>query len=226
MVLEDHLKALIHFGIVNQISDAAARVGATTIQDLVKNTFLVETAGLWEKFDGAGFSLPTICAALNHPSVIKLLEEDAAPPIPDGPGVKVPIDGEREAVISALPDCFAAVERVQKDMSLLKIRNYRNKFAAHPILSTREERKQKAEIEHPTVGEVRELISKATRFMRNIQLAACGYTHDYDFLQEQSLRAPLRLYAGLSFSPDLADDRLATGPVSPTLPEESSIQDV
>lgn len=92
MGLEDHLKALVHFGIVSQISDAAARVGATAIQDLTKNTLLVETAGLWEKFDGAGFSLPTICAALDHPSVLKLLEDDdALPPVPDEHEIKLPM---------------------------------------------------------------------------------------------------------------------------------------
>jgi hypothetical protein len=108
---------------------------------------------------------------LDHPNVLKLLEDDPAlPPVPEEPGIKLPITGEREAIISALPDCFAAVERVQRDKALVKIRNYRNKYAAHPILATREERKQKSEIEHPTVGEVRELLSKATRFVRNIQL--------------------------------------------------------
>jgi hypothetical protein len=227
MVLEDHLHALVHFDIVGQISDVAARVGATTIQDLTRDTLLVETAGLWEKFDGAGFSLPTVCAALDHPSVLKLLEDDSAlPPVTGEAGITLPIAGEREAAISALPACFAAVERVQRDKVLVKIRNYRNKYAAHPILATREERKQKSEIEFPTVGEVRELLSKATRFVRNIQLAAFGYTYDYDYLQELSRRAPLRLYAGLSFSPDLANDRLRAGAVSPALPSESSIRDL
>ncbi|MGO4389062.1 hypothetical protein AB4Y85_16145 [Microvirga sp. 2YAF29] len=58
MVLENHLKAAVQFDFHGQTTDAASRIAASTIFQLIATTLLVESAGIWERFDPAGFSIP------------------------------------------------------------------------------------------------------------------------------------------------------------------------
>ncbi|MGO4389063.1 hypothetical protein AB4Y85_16150 [Microvirga sp. 2YAF29] len=146
---------------------------------------------------------------------------------PDELGVSIPSLEERASAIDGLPSAFRDIEKkLEKDGALPKIRNYRNKYAAHPILATREERSKKTSLDHPTVGEVRELLSSAASIMRDPQTAALGYTYDYSILQERSMFALIRFYSGLRFSSALSDARLAEEPTERNIPTGTKLQDL
>ncbi|MBD2750050.1 hypothetical protein IC232_25620 [Microvirga sp. BT688] len=183
---------------------------------------------IWEKFDPAGFSLPTICDALDHPEVLKLLGAEGDLPVPPSQGpILAPSAEARQNSIQKLRSRFDEVEkRVKKDATLLKIRNYRNKYAAHPIIYTREERSQKSEFENPYYGEVSELISAASSVIIDLEIAALGYTYDYNKMKEISMVAPYRFYSGVSYSSDLADQILARGPQHQQIADDTDIEDL
>jgi hypothetical protein len=206
LTVEQHLQAIGQYDSFKGAPEDRARVEARMIREMIANTLIIEVAGIWERFDGAGFSIPTICAALDHPEITSLLMNTSALPTPPNE-LYAFVDAEREgtSIPERLSKCFDAVRRIQCDKTLIKVRNYRDKYAAHPILATREERRQRAPFEHPTGDEVERLLVEAGNIIQTIHLLVFGYAHDYRQIREVCGMQAGRLYAGLRFSPVRAE---------------------
>jgi HEPN superfamily AbiU2-like protein len=120
----------------------------------------IRVCALWKRFDPTGFSIPTISTLLESADVFGILATGAAftafsysPASPEY--VSTAIQQLREHISKA--------RACEKSDDLKRLRNFRDKKIAHPILTTRAERKAALPLPDPTAEEKANLLNAAER---------------------------------------------------------------
>jgi AbiU2 len=125
--LDEQAKAFIssRLRIAEQDDDAVEVLFQTII-----HYEIAQICRLWDDIDPLGFSIPTIVDLIKGVGVREIL---SSPENPEGPSKE-------------LLECFDAAIKtaleVEASAQLLRIKNYRHKFIAHPIFQTRQEIKR------------------------------------------------------------------------------------
>lgn len=127
--------------------------GADTLLQTILHYEVVQLCRLWDKFDAYGFGLPTMALLLKDSEVFPLirlnLEQHHKPVIwPSGGGIL----GDShlpESVLSSPPDFDSRIDeledalkrvfKVSDSAEMKRVRNYRDKRIAHPLLRTQAE---------------------------------------------------------------------------------------
>jgi hypothetical protein len=149
--------------------------------DTIGHYELVQICRLWDRCDADGFSLPTIAWLLNSPEVSKLLcppEKLKGSTVRYMPGSSIDKDFLKfldEAIkqASASADC----EQIER------IRNYRDKYIAHPIYRTRKDAKKRIKDLRP--ADVEFAVVTAERIMQMFVSALAQRPTDYMGLQKE-----------------------------------------
>lgn len=131
---------------------------------------------LWDKPELSGFGLPSIGALLESPEVF-----DAIAKIAEG---KTPGSPENPAKIERLRTAIEAISEAENSEQIHRVRNHRNKFIAHPVVKTREERRKSFEIARTDDTEF--LINTAIRVASTLAWAESGEELDYALVQHKA----------------------------------------
>jgi hypothetical protein len=98
---------------------------------------IAQICRLWDDFDASGFSLPTVASLLRGTEVRKLLSNADTDTI-------VNLRPDREEFLAAAFDpAVKEATTASETHQIKRIKNYRNKYIAHPIYRTRQELKNK-----------------------------------------------------------------------------------
>ncbi|ANY77770.1 hypothetical protein BB934_05575 [Microvirga ossetica] len=131
---------------------------------------------LWDKPELSGFGLPSIAALLESPEVFEVIAKIAEGKTPESP--------ENPAKIERLRTAIEAINEAENSEEIQRVRNHRNKFIAHPVVKTREERRRSYEIARTDDTEF--LINTAIRAASTLAWAESGEELDYSLVQHQA----------------------------------------
>lgn len=98
---------------------------------------IAQICRLWDDFDASGFSLPTIASLLRGPEVRRLLSNASTDSI-------VNLRPSEEFLAAAFDPAVKEATAAAEAHQIKRVKNYRNKYIAHPIYRTRQELKSKA----------------------------------------------------------------------------------
>ncbi|MBZ6075299.1 hypothetical protein [Microvirga puerhi] len=217
IILQEDLRSQDKYNPLATVENRSVLTSGRVVTEVIGNTVILEIAAIWESFDAAGFSIPTFCTALNHPAVLDLIDKsyEIPPELPNPFGEMGPPKTEF-SVVDTLVNAFDKAKSVEGGQTLLKIKNYRN-TAAHPILTTREERRGKAPIGRPTWEETTEIVEIATDIVKSIAKCLFGFSHRYDEIRKVASSASDLLYSGIKYSPARAQRKMGDPALSAAL---------
>jgi hypothetical protein len=200
LIVAAHLKSMDEAPIFKEVVGGRAEISPKIIKELIVNIFTVELCGVWEAFDAAGYNIMTLLAVVDSPAVIARLQREAESAAPVGFGFDVSLSSDdlkriydELKLLPKLTDTF-----IKNNESLLRIRNYRNKFAAHPIYMTRDERRR-GEIAIPSDDDVLYLIDKAKGNANKLCASITGRMKDFAAIQSITQHDTDFFYKGLAF---------------------------
>ena len=149
--------------------------------DTIAHYELVQICRLWDRCDADGFSLPTITWLLNSPEVRALL---SASDTTKGSTVTYILGSSiDEDFLKYLDEAIKEASASADCEQIERIRNYRDKYIAHPIYRTRKDSKKRIEDIRPK--DVEFAVVRAARIMQMFVTALSQRRTDYMGLQTE-----------------------------------------
>jgi hypothetical protein len=132
---------------------------------------IAQICRLWDDFDPTGFSLPTMASFLRGAEVRNLLSTADTDVI-----VNLRANAE-EFLEAAFDPAVKETAIVSESHQIKRIKNYRNKYIAHPIYRTRQELKSKIETIEP--DDIEYAVENAFRIVQVLETALSLTPSDY-----------------------------------------------
>jgi hypothetical protein len=150
---------------------------------------IAQICRLWDDFDPTGFSLPTMANLLRGAKVRNLLGTVDSDVI-----VNLRVSSE-EFLEAAFDPAVKEAVVVSESHQIKRIKNYRNKYIAHPIYRTRQELKNKIETVEP--DDIEYAVENAFRIVQVFETALLPKPSDYGWVRIEFSRTIEEFYKAL-----------------------------
>ena len=166
------------------------------LYETIANYEIAQICRLWDDFDPSGFSIPTMIALLEGKEVRNLLSIRE----PGSVVIEFRLTSAKDMDEFLLKMFDPAVKQaitIAASEQLERVKNYRNKYIAHPIPSTRKERKKS--IEEVKRTDIDSLVETAMSIVWVLQVALSLPYSEYPTLRDNFSKTIKPFYASLKY---------------------------
>ncbi|QRM28383.1 hypothetical protein [Microvirga sp. VF16] len=163
-----------------------------TLLVTVTNFEVSSVCRLWDKAALPKFGLPTIAALLDDPNVLEIVEEQLSTTHQSAEVLR--------SELSRIDEAISTIKEIEASDQIMRVRNFRDKFIAHPLLWTYND--QKAAIELIKDGDTDALVVAAISTMTRLMSVARGEPLDYLHLQEREREESKRFFDSVKWPSD------------------------